>query len=192
VTTTLLSVEEQRALVQRVAHGEAQAEEELVRVFRPRILIMLRARLRDGEAARELASDVLMSVLFALRQRRLDDPDKLIAYVHGTTRNLANNYIRARGRQPLHLELTPEVAVVDPTEERARTERIDWVREELKQLDATDRRILLLTLVEGLKPGEIADRLGLSAEVVRARKSRAVKKIVESTRARHKPDARGH
>jgi RNA polymerase sigma-70 factor (ECF subfamily) len=66
------------------------------------------------------------------------------------------------------------------------------VREELKQLDPTDRRILLLTLVEGLKPAEIADRLGLSAEVVRARKSRAVKKIVESTRTRHKPDARGH
>jgi RNA polymerase sigma factor (sigma-70 family) len=192
VTTALLSLEEQVGLVRRVGGGDGRAEEELVRIFRPRVLTMLRARLRDDDVARELASDVLMSVLFALRERRIHEPEKLIAYVHGTARNLANNYIRTRSRQPLELELSPEVAVVDPAEERERAERIDWVREELKRLDPTDRRILLLTLLESLKPGEIADRLGLSSEVVRARKSRALKKIVESTRARHETESRDH
>jgi len=192
VTTALLSLEEQVGLVRRVGGGDGQAEEELVRIFRPRVLTMLRARLRNDDVARELASDVLMSVLFALRERRIQEPNKLIAYVHGTARNLANNYIRTRSRQPLELELSPEVAVVDPAEERERAERIDWVREELKRLDPTDRKILLFTLLESLKPGEIADRLGLSSEVVRARKSRALKKIVESTRARHETESRDH
>jgi len=36
-----------------------------------------------------------------------------------------------------------------------------------------------MTLVEGRKPGEIAAALGLTAEVVRMRKSRAVKKVAD-------------
>ena len=42
----------------------------------------------------------------------------------------------------------------------------------------SDRQILLLTLVDGMKPGEIAEQMGLTAEVVRARKSRAQKRVV--------------
>ena len=53
------------------------------------------------------------------------------------------------------------------------------MRRALATLDATDRKILLLTLVEGLKPGEIGARLGLTSEIVRARKSRALKKTIE-------------
>ena len=53
------------------------------------------------------------------------------------------------------------------------------VRRALGILDPTDRRILLMTLVEGLKPGEIGVRLGLTSEVVRARKSRALKKTID-------------
>jgi DNA-directed RNA polymerase specialized sigma24 family protein len=35
----------------------------------------------------------------------------------------------------------------------------------------------MLTLVDGLKPGQIAARLGLGEEVVRTRKSRAIKRL---------------
>jgi DNA-directed RNA polymerase specialized sigma24 family protein len=35
-----------------------------------------------------------------------------------------------------------------------------------------------MTLVDGLKPGEIAETLRLTSEVVRQRKSRALKKLV--------------
>ena len=53
------------------------------------------------------------------------------------------------------------------------------MRRALAVLDSTDRKILLLTLIEGLKPGEIGARLGLTSEVVRTRKSRALKKAAE-------------
>ena len=58
------------------------------------------------------------------------------------------------------------------------------VRQALEQLDVTDQNILMRTLVGGEKPGEIAQRLGLSSEVVRQRKSRAVKKVSEYIRIR--------
>jgi RNA polymerase sigma factor (sigma-70 family) len=61
-------------------------------------------------------------------------------------------------------------------------ERRQQVRDALKRLARDDRRILLFTLVDGLKPGEIAPRLGLTDEVVRARKSRALKRVIEFVR----------
>ena len=46
-------------------------------------------------------------------------------------------------------------------------------------LDPIDRSILHLTLVEGLKPGVIATRMGMSSDVVRQRKVRATRKLME-------------
>ena len=66
--------------------------------------------------------------------------------------------------QPDHLEDLERGAVVQQT---------------LAVLDPTDRTILLLTLIEGLKPTEIGARLGMSSEVVRTRKSRALKKTAQ-------------
>ena len=51
------------------------------------------------------------------------------------------------------------------------------MRAALVEIESNDRAILLMTLVEGLKPGIIARRLGVSSEVVRTRKSRAIKRI---------------
>ena len=56
-------------------------------------------------------------------------------------------------------------------------EREALVRRALDRLDRTDREILLRTLIEGEKPGVIAEALGLSPEMVRQRKSRAIKKV---------------
>ena len=46
-------------------------------------------------------------------------------------------------------------------------------------LDPADKIILHLTLVDGLKPGVIAQKLGLSPEVVRQRKVRATRRVAE-------------
>jgi RNA polymerase sigma factor (sigma-70 family) len=53
------------------------------------------------------------------------------------------------------------------------------VHQALERLGQEDRNILLMTLVEGCKPGEIAAKLGLSSEVVRTRKVRALKKVTD-------------
>jgi RNA polymerase sigma-70 factor (ECF subfamily) len=174
----------QSALADRVAAGEAAAEEEFARYYRPRVLCLLRARLRDGEAARELADDAVMASLQALRAGRVTHADRLSAFVAGTARNIANNYIRTRARQPRSEPLDEEMPGADPVLEIEESERRALVRREIERMDATDRAVLELTLVDGLKPGEIAARLGLSSEVVRARKSRALRRVIESIQAR--------
>ena len=56
------------------------------------------------------------------------------------------------------------------------------VRRALARLDANDRRLLLMTLADGLKVGEIARRLGITPQAARARKSRALRKVIDHVR----------
>jgi RNA polymerase sigma factor (sigma-70 family) len=154
---------------------------------------MLGARIHDREAARDLAQEALLASLTALRAGQLRDGEKLAAFVHGIGRNVANNYLRKRQGAPVEVELEPVHAVVesaaaafDRQEDRQLADRA------LKTLGDRDRAILTLTLVEGLKSGEIARRLGLGADAVRARKSRALKQVVEEVRRLSRSRRDGH
>jgi len=174
------SADTQSALAGRVAAGDRAAEEEFVLLYRPRVLCVLRARLRDWEAARELANDALMAALQALRAGRLKEAFRLSAFVAGIARNVANNHLRSRMRHPRPEPLDDDLPGTDPVAEMEEAERHRLVCREIARLDDTDRAVLEMTLAQGLKPGEIATRLGLSSEVVRARKSRAIRKVIES------------
>jgi RNA polymerase sigma factor (sigma-70 family) len=175
----LPSPEQQSTLAERIRTGEASAEEELVHLFRDRIAVLVRARTGDHGVSQDLTQEVMLAVVVALRNGQLREPDRLAAFVYGTARNLINNYLRTRSRLPKEDPIDDghdRAAVADPVEN---TERIALVRRALGALDAIDRTILLLTLVNGLKPAEIAARIGLTSEVVRARKCRALKKTIE-------------
>jgi RNA polymerase sigma factor (sigma-70 family) len=167
-------------LVSRLALGDTAAETALADYFAPRLRAMMLARTRDAELARDLAQDALLALLQALRQGQLRDSERLPAFAHGIARNIVNNYFRTRQREPQRQPLMDDMAVINPEQDRADEdeERLNLVRRGLADLSPSDREILRLTLADGLKPGEIADKLGLTAEVVRARKSRAQKRIV--------------
>jgi RNA polymerase sigma factor (sigma-70 family) len=174
-----LTPEQQITLVERVRQRDGPAEEELVHLFSDRVAFLVRARTRDPEAARDLTQEVLLAVVLALRNGHLREAERLAAFVYGTARNVINNYLRTRSRLPREDSIDaehPANSRHDPFED---AERAALVHNALGVLDSTDRKILLLTLVKGLKPGEIGARLGLTSEVVRTRKSRALKKAIE-------------
>lgn len=164
------------AIVRRAPSADARAEEELVERFHPGLLAHLTRRVRDREAARELANDVLMAVVQALRDGRIREPERLPGYVYGTARNLANNFLRMRRARPPGEPLDPDIAVVELGERAEDGERLARVRAALDLLRDTERQILLMT-IEGLKPGTIASHLGVTSQVVRARKARAMRKL---------------
>ena len=164
-------------LVDRIGHGDVVAESDFVRQFTPRVFAMATVRTHDREAARELVQDVLMAVIGALRKGQLQDSTKLVAFVHGTARNLINNWLRRESHGPRLEPLPEDVADVGSVVLWEDAERMRLVRQALERLGPNDRQILWMTLVEGRKPGEIANALGLSSEVVRTRKLRAVKRI---------------
>jgi RNA polymerase sigma-70 factor (ECF subfamily) len=180
MTSTLAPAADLVRVAERIREGDPYAEEELVRHFGERVRVFASMRTRDREAARDLGQEVMMSVLTALRQGQLREPERLAAFVYGTARNVVNNFLRS-GRQAQTEPLPAEIAAAtaDPEDELEAGERRNLVRNALRRLNKTDRGVLLLTLVDGLKPGEIAYRLGLTSEAVRARKSRALRRVIE-------------
>jgi RNA polymerase sigma factor (sigma-70 family) len=180
VRTTLSPTQDLAEVADRIRAGDPAAEEELVREFGDRVRVFVIMRTRDHEAARDLGQEIMLSVLTALRAGRLRDSERLVPFVYGTARNLVNNYLRAR-RDERTGGLPADVAATtaDPGAEFETGQRRGLVRRALARLSRSDRGILLLTLVDGLKPGEIGDRLGLTGEVVRARKTRALRRVIE-------------
>jgi RNA polymerase sigma factor (sigma-70 family) len=173
-----------RGLVERIRSGDPSAETELVQEFTQRVLVMAVVRTRDRDAARELVQDVLMAVVSALRRGQLRDSSKLVGFVHGTARNLINNWLRREALRPRLEPLSDDVAQAGSAAEIEDAERMRLVREALSSLGDRDRSILWMTLAEGRKPGEIASALGITSEVVRTRKLRAVKKITRLIHAK--------
>jgi RNA polymerase sigma-70 factor (ECF subfamily) len=187
-----LSPEQQSSLVARLLAGDDGAEAELVTMFHGRLRTMFSARVHDRDMAQDLAQEALLAAITGLRAGSLRDPERLAAFVYGIGRNLANNYLRRR-QSGTEVPLDPDSLVDNASAEALHEqERLQLAQRALAVLDSTDRHIILLTLVEGLKPGEIASRLKLGAEAVRARKSRALKKVVAEVERLSRIAVRGH
>jgi RNA polymerase sigma-70 factor, ECF subfamily len=182
IATGVLTEASQAAgvLAARILAGDRAAEDEMVSVYRRGVFVIAVARTRDRETALDLTQEILIAVLKALRAGRLRDSEKLAAFIQGTARNLINNYIRTKVRHAeveLDVELNGEACGPDPVEELESLERRRLVQRELESFSAIDRQILLLSLVDGHSLAAVAQKLKLSHDAVRARKSRAVRKI---------------
>jgi RNA polymerase sigma-70 factor (ECF subfamily) len=167
-------------LARRIEQGEPSAEAELADLFHQRVKVFASVRLHGSDAASDVAQDTIVAVIEALRGGRLHEPFNLPGFVLGTARNLVNNYHRRAARNAAVIDEPPERPdVADAGQLNLEAERRTLVRKALLGLNRLDRRILLLTLVEGMHPREIAPIVGLKPEVVRTRKARAVRDVAE-------------
>jgi len=179
------------SLVARVANGDRKAENDIIVHFAPRIRAMAAVRTRDQDLARDLTQDTLLAVLQAIRKGQVRDGDRIEGFVAGVARNVINNHRRRSLRHPESPldEDAPAMAIDD---DHDGPERRRVMARALAELGPADRQVLLLTLVEGLKPGEIARKIGVTADVARTRKSRALKRILEVLDSRSRNAPGGH
>ncbi len=77
-------------LVERIRNADQAAEAELVGRFYPRVYAMVLARTRDNDVAWDLAQEIMLAVLCALREGGLRDHGSLTGYVCVTARNRIN------------------------------------------------------------------------------------------------------
>jgi len=172
-------VPDDTSLAVRIRKGDRAAENELVGLYSSRVFAMAMVRVRDREAARELVNDVMMATVIALRRGTVHDTARLGAFIHGTALNLIHGYLRARCRTPRGEPIEEQATSPDLAESCERDSDMLEIRTCVARLDRQDRQVLFLSLAKGLKPAEIAARLGLSAEVVRQQKCRALKRLRE-------------
>ncbi len=170
-------------LAERIRNGERSAEAALVDHFYRRVYAMALVRTKDCETARDLAQEIMLAVLCGLREGRLRNQDGLAGYICGTARNQINHFFRKRKLRSSTESRSPSSPVpIDPEKSFGEAERRRQALYAIERLNSTDRNILRLTLTEGLKPGEIAAQLGLKTELVRKRKSRAVRRARQEIR----------
>ncbi|HEY2860278.1 MAG TPA: sigma-70 family RNA polymerase sigma factor [Terracidiphilus sp.] len=169
-------------LILAISQGNRDAEQEFAERYMPPVRAMLMARLRDPDLAADLKQDVMIEALCALRKGQIQDPEKLSQFVYGIARNCLNNYFRS-SRRVTAVELPEELPdLSDNTEQRELHDREQSALRAIESLDRIDRAILQMTLVDGLKPGAIADQLRLNPDVVRQRKLRATRRVTEFLR----------
>ena len=167
-------------LVLAIGGGDHEAEREFASRYLPRVRAMLRARSRNADSAADLGQDVMIEAICALRRGQLREPAKLTPFVLAIARNVLNSHFRSATRQPESLEFPDNLPDLNSMEEKMETEqRESMAARAIDSLDPVDKAILQMTLVNGLKPGVIADRLRLSPDVVRQRKSRATRRVIE-------------
>jgi RNA polymerase sigma factor (sigma-70 family) len=193
-----LSLAEQAAtenarLVLAIGSGDRDAERDFAVRYLPRVRAMLLARSRDLDLSTDLLQDVMIESICALRRGQLREPAKLTAFVLAIARNVLNSHYRTAARQPERLEFPDDIpdmdSLVDKVEEQ---QRRSLAMNVIAGMNPTDRAILHLTLVEGLKPGIIAEKLGLSPDVVRQRKLRATRRVVEFVAGLSRNDSGTH
>jgi RNA polymerase sigma factor (sigma-70 family) len=166
-------------LVERIRAGDATAEEEFARLYRKRVLLVSSARTHDREAALDITQEVLVAVLKALRAGQIRESHKLAAFVQGTARNLINNFLRTRARRSEFELDSANIPLHDAIEEVESADRRSLIQRELRRYSIQDQQILLFSIVDGHSLAEIAQRLNLSHDAVRARKSRLIRKITK-------------
>lgn len=127
----------------------------------------LNCRLRDAHWAADVVHDTYVRILETLRQQAIEYPQ---AYLYKTASNLAIDGFRLKRRrrvEPLESAENEAGSQQDvPTHALYQQQRARLVARVLGELPMPCRRAFLLRKLEGLSHQEIAERMGISKDMV--------------------------
>jgi RNA polymerase sigma-70 factor (ECF subfamily) len=152
--------------------------------FRARLRLFAARRLRDWQAAEDVAQETLGQVLEALRQGRVKNLDALPGYIFQTAVRICLHRMRSAGRERRALERfgtssADASAGEGPLAKLISAEERSSVLHALTQLEPDDRRVLEMTFRDELGSEEIGRRLGLSPGAVCVRRHRAIRRLAK-------------
>ncbi len=166
--------ESEGGLLSRARAGDIQALGEIYDLYAPRIYRFLYRRLGDAHLAEDLTSDVFLRALIALHSGTFADQG-LRAWLFQIARHRLIDHFRRS--PPGWVEVWDEHLGDEDEAVNLAIERIgfaDWLRQVLNCLSPEQKQVILLRFGAGLSAAEVADRLGSSAEAVRAMQYRAL------------------
>jgi RNA polymerase sigma-70 factor (ECF subfamily) len=126
----------------------------------------------DEHDAEDITSEVFARLPRALTHYRAS-ATPFVAWLLRVARNAALDHLRAQRSVPL-----AEVPANGRVEAHAR-ERLEDLRSALEALPFDQRQVMVLRLVAGLTPGEVAERIGRSVDAVHALQHRARRRLRE-------------
>ena len=184
------------------AAGKAQAWEQLVRAYTPRLFGLLFCQCRDQELSEEITQATFVKVVTKLKD--YDERGRFEPWLFRTAMNRLRDEMRRRKRQAMPMDMSPgavagasgggdspsqwaaaQSQIVKlhgtpnrtPLEEMTHGEQLDSVRHAVEMLSETDREIVYLRHTAGLTFAQIADTLEKPLGTVLARGHRALAKL---------------
>src|SRR5262249_2078063 len=155
-----------------IGSGDREAEAEFFRRMARRIHLYGLRHLRDVAASEDLTQQVLITTLEALRAGRLREPEKLAAFVLGTSRMTVLD--RGRGTQRKERLLEQYGADLGRTAPFS-TSHLDndRLRRCVKNLNERERTVVVMTFYDEQAGADVAGLLGISEANVRVIRHRA-------------------
>jgi RNA polymerase sigma-70 factor (ECF subfamily) len=155
-------------LVRRIRAGDAMAESELVERYSRGLLYMLRRTAGDPALADDLHQETFRIVLERLRDKGIEEPERLAGFLHRTAKNLFVAGYRKTVRRRTEGEVEGMEALPDPAgtplQETLREEETALVRRLIGELETDrDRQILYRFYIAEEDKERICADLGLSS-----------------------------
>lgn len=167
-------------LVGQARAGERQAEESICKRFAPVVRAFARRRLRGKDAVEEFAQDVLLLTIEAVREGRVQQPERLGGFVLGICRSLAFDRVRQRERRQALWE-TYGAALHGVSVEAVQRETYQVIHLEdcMSQLPQRSRELIRLGYIESYGNDEVAQTLAISAANARVLRHRTLASLRE-------------
>ena len=167
---------EDAELARRIGSGiDREAEADLFQRMFPRIRLYGLRHLRDEHAAEDLAQQVLITTIEALRAGGLREPEKLTSFVLGTCRMTVLDLRRgAQRKQRLLEQFGAELAPVPLSMPNLDQEKLTRCMRNLKE---RERTVIVLTFYDEQTSADLAHFLGVSEANVRVIRHRAIQQL---------------
>ena len=181
-----------KELLRRASRGDDEAIDRLIRMHEGSLLAFVRASagpdLRRHESVRDILQEILIEVakglatveyrtesefrgwLYTLAERRVKDRAR-----HHRRRKRTAGTLLSLDDQTIEESLLVDAysSMGGPARALQRREDLDRLESAFARLSASDRQVLSLSFFCGMSASQIAAHLGLAAEAVRKRRTRA-------------------
>jgi RNA polymerase sigma-70 factor (ECF subfamily) len=164
-------------LARQIGAGDGrEAEAELCRRMAPRIRLYGLRHLRNEHAAEDLAQQVLMTVLEALRAGRLREPEKVASFVLGTCRMSVLNLRRgAETKERLLAQYRDDLPMAS-AHAAPHLDR-DLLARCVQGLTERERSVVVMSFYDEQTSADVAGFLGVSEANVRVIRHRAIHQL---------------
>jgi RNA polymerase sigma-70 factor (ECF subfamily) len=175
-------------VIKRAQQGDASAFDELVRVYRKRILGTIYRLTSRSEDVEDVGQDVFVRLYFSLNQLR--SPEVFEPWLYRLTVNAAYDYLRKKRRNPSvrMADLSEEqLSAADAaasgkqlSEDRQKGDIVELTGILLDQVSEEDRILLTLKEVEGLSLKELEKIYEVNENALKVRLFRARKRVLRA------------
>ena len=159
---------------------DKSAFEELFRSLFPGLVIFARKYVPDQDTAKEIVHNVFLNLWE--KREKVDTRASLKSYLFTSVHNRCLNFIRDEkkfDRDEFLFQRLDSTEFADGTDRLEEQELEQRIFDALQALPEKCREVFTLNRFEGLKYGEVAEKLGISVKTVEAQMSKALKILRE-------------